>query len=177
MWPSIDGELRILVTSNWKDSSWTSTTHNHVKNQLPVPLLTWQLAAVPGPSPPFFGSTFFCWKKRVFRWMWSSFLRCSTYNKGFQEGLICTTQRVLLSAFFWGSRWQDFHFATYPQLQCQATRTTGAGGLGSRMATKSWKTVIRLPYHAARPIKVCKQKAPWTKVSRRLGGLCVLVDV
>jgi len=23
---------------------------------------------------------------------------------------------------------QDFHFATYPQLQCQATRTTGAGG-------------------------------------------------
>lgn len=36
------------------------------------------------PLLPFLGPPFFV-EQKVFRWMWSSFLRCSTYNKGFQK--------------------------------------------------------------------------------------------
>ena len=90
----------------------------------------------------------FLLKKKVFRWMWSSFLRCSTYNKGFQKK-------------DWFARHKRFF---YPLFFGRAVGRTSI----------------------LRPTLSCNVKQPeqreledWDQgwLSRRLGGLCVLVDV
>ena len=81
-------------------------------------------------SSLFLGPPFFV-EKKVFRWMWSSFLRRSTYNKGFQKGLICTTQRFFYP-LFWGSRLAGLPFCDLPSAAMSSNPNNGSWRTGMK---------------------------------------------